>query len=54
MSQKSYLFYIDVPGRCSFLGAFTELLKAAINFVMSVCPSRMEQFGSQSTDFRVI
>ena len=42
----------------SFLGAFPELRKASISFVMSVCPSpavrssvRMEQHGSIWTDF---
>jgi len=39
-----------------FLGAFTNLRKAALSFVMSVRPSvrpsvRMEQLGSQWTDF---
>jgi hypothetical protein len=34
------------------LGAFAELLKATISFVVSVCPSvRIEQFGSNWKDF---
>jgi hypothetical protein len=38
------------------LGAFTELRKATIRFIMYVCPSvrpsvRMEEFGSHWTDF---
>ena len=41
---------------CRFLGAFVELWKATISFVMSVCPSvllsfSMEQLGSHWTDF---
>jgi hypothetical protein len=39
----------------SFLGAFTKLRKATINFVMSVRLSvRMEQIGSHWTDFQEI
>jgi hypothetical protein len=37
-----------------FLGAFAELRKATISFIMSVCPSvsvRIEQLGSYWTDF---
>jgi hypothetical protein len=39
----------------SFVGAFAELRKVTISFVMSVCLSvRMEQLGSHRTNFRSI
>jgi hypothetical protein len=39
----------------SFLGAFANLRKAAISFVVSVRPSvRMEQLGSNWRDFHEI
>jgi hypothetical protein len=34
-----------------FLGAFEKLRKAIISFIMSVCPVRIEQLGSNWTDF---
>ena len=38
-----------------FLGAFAKLLKATVNFVMTVCSSvRVEQLGSRRTDFHEI
>jgi hypothetical protein len=38
-----------------FLGEFVKLRKAAINFVMSLCPSyRMEQLGTYGTEFNDI
>jgi hypothetical protein len=38
-----------------FLGAFAKLIKATINFVMSVrLPVHMEQLGSHLTDFHEI
>jgi hypothetical protein len=39
-------------GLVEFVGAFAELRKAAVSFVMSVRPSvRMEQLGSHWADF---
>jgi len=38
-----------------FLGAFAQMQKAVMGFIMSVCPSvHMEQLGSHRTDFQEI
>ena len=50
LKQASFLC---VPGHHSlFLGAFTELQKAIVSFVVSVCPSvPMEELGSHWMGF---
>jgi hypothetical protein len=36
------------------LGAFAKMRKATISYVMSVCPSRIEQLGLHWTEFHEI
>jgi len=49
------LFSVLSVGTDKFLGAFAELQRENVSFVMSVCPSvRMEQLGSHWTDFNEI
>ena len=46
------LSFIPLNVTVSFLGAFSKLRKATIDFVMSVRPSaRMEQLDSHCTDY---
>ena len=44
-----------ISARNAVVGAFAELRKATVSFVMSVCPSvRLEHLGSHWTDFHEI